>query len=62
MLTHLLSIIGLVALCAAWVSFQLWLKRRDPDHCGLEAGCGGCGGRCEKKNKRQQDTGVSPTA
>jgi len=40
MWTHLLSILGLAALCAAWVMFQLWLKRQDPE---LEKRCHNCG-------------------
>ncbi len=52
MLTYLLSIIGLAALCAAWVAFQLWLKKTDPDHCELEVRCGGCGGHCEKRAEK----------
>ena len=49
MLSNLLAILGLTALCAAWVWFQIWLKRQDPDKPSLHSGCGGCGKRCEKK-------------
>ena len=43
MLTHLIAILGLAALCGAWVLFQRWLKHADPDGRHIESGCG-CGG------------------
>jgi len=42
MLGYLFSLIGLTALCALWVVFQLWLKRQEPNHPGLNVGCGAC--------------------
>ena len=56
MLGYLLAIAGLAALCAAWVLFQLWLQRVDPEYRGMKAGCGGCGDKrackreCEGKD------------
>lgn len=49
MWVHLVSILGLTALCAAWVLFQLWLKRHDPLQGDFEKRCkGGCSGcSCE---------------
>ena len=49
MWNHLLAILGLAALCAAWVLFQLWLKRADPDPGDSDAGCMGCGGCSRRK-------------
>lgn len=39
---HLLALIGLTLLCAAWIQFQLWLKRVDPDKGDYQPGCGAC--------------------
>ena len=49
MWTYVLPILALVALCAVWVLFQLWLKRLDPDSADMEIRCGGCTNQCEKK-------------
>jgi len=53
-MNHLLSIIGLVALCAGWVLFQQWLKRMDPEKGDFEARCAGCGS-CDCKSKKHDD-------
>ena len=55
MLDYLLAIAGLVALCAAWVLFQLWLQRVDPGFRGLQGGCGGCAEKraCKREGKRE---------
>ncbi len=43
MLNYLLPLLGLVALCAAWMLFQLWLARQDPEKAeGYRPGCGAC--------------------
>jgi hypothetical protein len=47
MLNYLLSILGLAALTACWVLFQLWLKKQDPDR---GEGCVGCSRGCESGN------------
>ncbi|WP_172840323.1 hypothetical protein [Solemya pervernicosa gill symbiont] len=39
---YLISLLGLTALCAFWVVFQLWLKKQEPNHAGFKAGCGAC--------------------
>ena len=49
MLRYLLPILGLAALCAGWVLFQLWLKRVDPDAPNPDTRCAGCGG-CRSRN------------
>jgi len=46
---HLLAILGLAALCGAWVLFQRWLARVDPERGPQATGCGGCGHRCETR-------------
>jgi len=44
MTTHILALLGLVALCAAWVLFQQWLVRQDPERGeAFKPGCGACG-------------------
>jgi len=44
MITHIFALIGLVALCAAWVLFQQWLVRQDPERKeAFKPGCGSCG-------------------
>lgn len=48
---HLLALIGITLLCAAWVIFQQWLKRVDPSKGDFQPGCGACasnkgGGGC----------------
>ena len=55
MLGYLLSIGGLIALCAAWVLFQLWLKRIDPGYRGLQGGCGGCAEKRECKRECERE-------
>ena len=55
MLTHLFAILGLVALCAAWVLFQLWLKRVDPEQCDSNKGCMGCGS-CSRSHSRKTES------
>jgi len=52
MLTHLFAIIGLMALCAFWVLFQLWLKRVDPDQRDSNERCMGCNS-CSRKTKTE---------
>jgi hypothetical protein len=52
MWTHLLSILGLTALCAVWVLFQLWLKRHDPE---LEKRCHNCAG-CHRERHEGADS------
>lgn len=44
---YILALIGITLLCAAWVKFQLWLQRIDPQRGGYRPGCGSCrGGSC----------------
>ena len=42
MSTHVISLIGLVALCVFRAVFQLWLKKTDPDVAEQSNECGGC--------------------
>jgi hypothetical protein len=48
MLNYLLSILGLAALTALWMVFQLWLKRHDPEQDGR---CIGCGANCKSRDR-----------
>lgn len=41
-MNYLLGLIGITLLCAAWMKFQLWLKRVDPDRRSFSPGCGAC--------------------
>jgi hypothetical protein len=44
-MSDLISIAALGLLCAAWMAFQLWLKRVDPNGRHIEReGCHSCGG------------------
>jgi hypothetical protein len=44
---YILALVGITLLCAAWVKFQLWLQRIDPQREGFRPGCGSCqGGSC----------------
>jgi len=54
MLTHLFAVLGLSALCAAWVLFQLWLQRVDPRADEAGRSCSGCG-NCGSKSAEQDD-------
>jgi hypothetical protein len=50
---HLGSILALAGLCAAWVIFQQWLARIDPDGRRIEdAGSQGCGS-CSRERTGQ---------
>ena len=64
MMNYLLSILGLAALTALWMVFQLWLKKRDPEQDGR---CIGCGANC-KRHEGDEDlptdspgVGLKPT-
>ncbi len=49
MLTHILSLLGLILLCVLWVVFQGWLAKQDSNYKGYKAGCGGCTRSCGDK-------------
>lgn len=58
MLTHLVAIVGLAALCGLWVVVQRAGRRPDEDSGG---GCGACGchgaaGQCQRKAKAAERT------
>ena len=42
MTSYLLPLFAVVALCAAWALFQLWLDRHDPDANRRSLKCGAC--------------------
>ena len=46
MMTYLIALFAVIALCAFWALFQLWLSRHDPDAERRSLKCGACG--CEK--------------
>ena len=45
MMSYLLPLLAIVALCTFWAVFQLWLSRHDPDAGKRMQKCGNCG--CE---------------
>jgi len=49
---YLLAILGLAVLCGAWVAFQLWLRKSDPEGVSLESRCGHCDGGCSRGSDR----------
>jgi len=57
MLTYLIALLAVVALCAFWALFQVWLSRHDPDGEKRPLKCGACG--CEKDCEEEaQQTGT----
>ena len=49
MTTHVISLIGRVALCVFRAVFQLWLKKTDPDVAEQSNKCEGCNGQCRDR-------------
>jgi len=41
-MSYLLSLIGLTLLCAIWMKFQLWLRKRSNNTQHFSPGCGAC--------------------
>jgi hypothetical protein len=52
-MNHALAVIGLGALLGAWVLFQRWIARHDPDAPGVE-GRKGCAGSCTPRVRRDR--------
>ena len=48
MTTYIFALIGLIALCAFWAAFQLWLGKHDRDLAEQSNKCGGCNGECQR--------------
>ena len=40
--TYLIPLLAVVALCALWAVFQLWLFKHDPEAMTRSHKCGGC--------------------
>jgi hypothetical protein len=40
--TYFLPLLAVIALCAFWAVFQLWLSKHDPDAAAKSTKCGGC--------------------
>ena len=49
---YLLPLLAIVALCAAWAVFQLWLDKHDPEAKQRSLKCGAC--------KRKEDCTDAP--
>ncbi len=43
MTTYFFPLFAVIALCAFWAIFQVWLPRLDPDAKSRPLKCGGCG-------------------
>jgi hypothetical protein len=53
MVTHLLAILTLGALCGGWVLLQRWIAKREPEVAKVKRACGACGGgECASASKR----------
>jgi len=46
MTTYFYPLLSIIALCAFWAIFQVWLSKHDPD-ATKSSKCGGCGRRDE---------------
>jgi len=42
MTTYFFPLLSVIALCAFWAIFQVWLSRHDPDAKTASRKCGGC--------------------
>jgi len=42
MTTYFFPLLSVIALCAFWAIFQVWLSRHDPDVKTTSPKCGGC--------------------
>ena len=51
-MNYLLPLAALVALCAGWALFQLWLGRRDAEVAARLNKCGNCS--CDKPCDREE--------
>jgi len=43
MTTYFIPLLSVIALCAFWAIFQVWLSRHDPDAKTASRKCGACG-------------------
>ena len=60
MLTHILSLLGLILLCVLWIVFQGWLAKQDSGYQGYKAGCGGCTRSCGEKEAETCESTHTP--
>lgn len=54
MTSYLLPLLAIVALCAAWAVFQLWLTKHDPDAKRRSLKCGSCSRRDDCGDPQKQ--------
>jgi hypothetical protein len=47
MTSYIIPLLAVVALCAGWAVFQLWLVKHDPEQKKRSMKCGGCGRKDE---------------
>jgi hypothetical protein len=59
MTNYLVPLLAIIALCAFWAIFQLWLAKHDSDLAKRSLKCGNCGceEQCERDPDRPLDTG-----
>ncbi len=53
MTSYLLPLLAIVALCAAWAVFQIWLAKNDPDAKKRSLKCGACSRKNECTEPRR---------
>ena len=46
-MNYLLPVLAMIALCAGWAVFQIWLSKHDPDANQCLRNCGSCKCRSE---------------
>ena len=52
MTTYFFPLLSVIALCAFWAIFQVWLTRHDPDAETASRKCGACGRQDECADQR----------
>ena len=60
-MSYLVALLAIIALCAGWAVFQLWLSRQDPDAGERMQKCGNCA--CEKpcdESDEESSDGLQP--
>ncbi len=55
MLSYLLAILGLAAMCAIWMMVQLWIANDDPNRANSGMCCGACTSDCKRDPQEQKE-------
>ncbi|MCA9726643.1 MAG: hypothetical protein R3E12_06750 [Candidatus Eisenbacteria bacterium] len=51
--TELIVLAAMTVVCPAWIFFQRWIAKHDPDAPGVEGCRGSCGSRCTGACERE---------